>query len=245
MMISFIALIALVSCKKEEKSLPDPKATELSGPDVGCKTDGITTRVADGLRQIVFGEIIPNSISVSIVLSEDADLVIFAEDCCVLDDVVEIWIDGCLLATVDSRIPGYITTHTISLRAGTHVVTYNNIESSVGPSGWNVSETLAVWTGVSVAGFDNDGDGIPNCSDPFPNSKKDPFFCNSTVPNMYLGNGTFMMDLIAVCKLNAKNHGAFVSCVSALTNTWKTAGLITSMQKEVIMSCIASTNNPN
>ena len=54
-----------------------------------------------------------------------------------------------------------------------------------------------------------------------------------------------MSDLIGDCAAKAKNHGQFVSCVSDLTNAWKTAGLITGAQKGAIMSCAGSSNIPN
>jgi hypothetical protein len=51
-------------------------------------------------------------------------------------------------------------------------------------------------------------------------------------------------DLIAECAAQAKNHGAFVSCVAKLTNDLKKAGLITGAEKGRIQSCAAQTAIP-
>jgi hypothetical protein len=44
-------------------------------------------------------------------------------------------------------------------------------------------------------------------------------------------------DAIGQCPTT--NRGKFASCVSALTNQWKRAGLITGAQKDAIMGCAA------
>lgn len=89
---------------------------------------------------------------------------------------------------------------------------------------------------------DADGDGFPDDQDDYPNSNMDATInhngCNSNVPNKVLDGGATMMDKILDCEINSSNHGQFVSCVSALTNAWKNAGLITGAQKGAIMSCM-------
>jgi len=67
--------------------------------------------------------------------------------------------------------------------------------------------------------------------------------CDSGVENQTIGETT-MMALILECADNASNHGEFVSCVSALINAWKKAGLITGEQKGAIMACAAGANWP-
>ena len=53
-----------------------------------------------------------------------------------------------------------------------------------------------------------------------------------------------MSDLIAECAEGASNHGQFVSCVSQLTNEWKSAGLITGQEKAMIVVCAAQSDIP-
>lgn len=103
-----------------------------------------------------------------------------------------------------------------------------------------ISNTPSTYTCTLSA--DADGDGIPDNQDAHPNSNLDPTInhngCNSNVWNLSLGGGTTMMDKIIDCETSSSNHGQFVSCVSALTNEWKNAGLITGAQKGAIMSCL-------
>jgi len=49
---------------------------------------------------------------------------------------------------------------------------------------------------------------------------------------------------IEICRLNAKNHGKFVSCVSKAGNALKKAGLITGAQKGQLTSCAAGSSLP-
>lgn len=95
---------------------------------------------------------------------------------------------------------------------------------------------------------DSDGDGIPDDEDDYPNSDTQPYVtmdgCDSGVENQQLDNGAYMMDLILECKENASNHGEFVSCLSALTNEWKAAGLISGSDKGSITSCGGNANWP-
>mgnify|MGYP001103425697 FL=1 len=65
--------------------------------------------------------------------------------------------------------------------------------------------------------------------------------CDSGIANQPLDGGT-MNDLIANCAADAANHGAFVSCVSHLTNLWKQAGLINGQAKGAIQRCAAGAN---
>ena len=49
---------------------------------------------------------------------------------------------------------------------------------------------------------------------------------------------------IEICRLNAKNHGKFVSCVTQVGNALKQAGLITGAQKGQLTSCAAGSSLP-
>ena len=95
---------------------------------------------------------------------------------------------------------------------------------------------------------DDDNDGCADEGDAHPCSNLEATVtidgCNSNVPNVLVTCGSTMSDLIGDCAENASNHGQFVSCVSALTNAWKAAGLITGAQKGKIQSCAAGANIP-
>lgn len=95
---------------------------------------------------------------------------------------------------------------------------------------------------------DDDNDGVADESDAFPCSNQDATVnidgCDSGVGNYLFPDGSTMMDHILACAADAGNHGAFVSCVSHLTNEWKQDGLITGAQKAAIVSCAAGSNIP-
>ena len=59
------------------------------------------------------------------------------------------------------------------------------------------------------------------------------------VTNTLFEGGCTSADLIANIAAGARNHGAFVSGVSALTNEWKTTGLITGAEKGAVQSAAA------
>ena len=88
---------------------------------------------------------------------------------------------------------------------------------------------------------DTDGDGVPDNVDACPNSDVRPTVfvgtCNTMVPNRLFANGCTMADHIAEVAAQAKNHGAFVSGVTRLTNDWKRQGIITGAQKGAIQTC--------
>lgn len=94
---------------------------------------------------------------------------------------------------------------------------------------------------------DDDNDGCNDDVDAHPYSNQDATInidgCDSGVDNVFIGCST-MMDLIADCAATADNHADFVSCVAALTNDWKSAGLISGKDKGKIQSCAAQSNIP-
>ena len=68
--------------------------------------------------------------------------------------------------------------------------------------------------------------------------------CDSGVPNTVFSNGCRISDSIEDCARGAKNHGGFVSCVSSVSNTLKSSGLISGRQKGSIQSCAARSSLP-
>lgn len=90
---------------------------------------------------------------------------------------------------------------------------------------------------------DSDGDGFGDNADEVDASDTRPTIiigtCDSSVANTHLGNGTWSSDLIAAARAGARNHGAFVSAVSGLTDGWKKAGRITGREQGAIVSCAA------
>ena len=57
--------------------------------------------------------------------------------------------------------------------------------------------------------------------------------------NTFFTNGCTITDLVNKCKVNAKNHGAYVSCGAALTNTLRDLNVIQGSEKGAIQSAIA------
>lgn len=96
---------------------------------------------------------------------------------------------------------------------------------------------------------DADLDGIADGLDACPNSDLRPTVvvgsCDSGVPNPWNGaTGCTRADDVLACASGARNHGDFVSCVSALTNTLKKVGAISGNQKGAIQSCAAGSSLP-
>jgi hypothetical protein len=59
------------------------------------------------------------------------------------------------------------------------------------------------------------------------------------VPNRVFESGCTSSDMIQSIKAAAGNHGAFVSGVAHLTNSWVEASIITGWQKGAIQSAAA------
>jgi len=68
--------------------------------------------------------------------------------------------------------------------------------------------------------------------------------CDSGVPDVIIPDGGTITDAIAQCAAGAGNHGAFVSCVRALTNNLKDQGIITGAQKGAIQGCAGQAQVP-
>ena len=67
--------------------------------------------------------------------------------------------------------------------------------------------------------------------------------CNTGVEN-YCVEGDPMNELIMDCADGAKNHGQFVKCAAHLTGTWVYEGIIDTLQKDMIMSCVGASDLP-
>lgn len=101
---------------------------------------------------------------------------------------------------------------------------------------------------VTLACNDQDGDGTLDAVDSCPNSDLRPTVviggCDSGVPNTLFPGGCTIADMVAQCAAGAKNHGAFVSCVAALSNALNAQGVITGKQKGAIQKCAAQAAIP-
>jgi hypothetical protein len=95
---------------------------------------------------------------------------------------------------------------------------------------------------------DGDTDGVENRRDLCASSDTQPFVvvgtCNSGVPNSTPFFGCTILDSVNACATFARNHGQFVSCVSAATNAYKAARVLTGAQKGAIQSCAAKASIP-
>lgn len=89
---------------------------------------------------------------------------------------------------------------------------------------------------------DDDNDGIPDFMDVFPHGNLSSTTviggCNSGVPNMVQPNGATFNDIIAQAAAQTRNHGQFVSAVTQLLNSWRSAGLIFNTQRNAIKGCV-------
>lgn len=101
-----------------------------------------------------------------------------------------------------------------------------------------------------VCDTDDDNDGCLDANDPLPFSNLESTVnidgCDSGVPNRNTGScGYTMADMIDALEAGTyKNHGAFVSTVAKLTNSWKASGLINQAEKGAIMACAGSAKIP-
>ena len=95
---------------------------------------------------------------------------------------------------------------------------------------------------------DSDNDGVPDEEDGCPDSDLTPEIaiddCDTGVENQMLDDGCTMADLIIRCVDDVVNHGAFVRCVSHLTNLWKCQRSINGGEKGAIMGCAGQSSFP-
>lgn len=135
-----------------------PLSALATGQESDLPVSGEEPLKVTGAESIVFGEQVPTSVFRTVTTTDSCqDVEIFARDCCIRDDVVQIYVNGCRLGTVDSR-GGDFGTHagatlTVSLAPGTYQIEYRNTVSSIGASGWEVSEgPAATYTGRHPCG---------------------------------------------------------------------------------------------
>ncbi len=85
---------------------------------------------------------------------------------------------------------------------------------------------------------DADGDTFPDDEDCKVSSDVRPLIIlngrSTGVPNRGLGAGCTMTDTIVAAKAASSSQSAFIAAVAAMTNQWKTAGLITTAQRAAI-----------
>lgn len=93
-----------------------------------------------------------------------------------------------------------------------------------------------------------DGDTFGDACDAHPCSNGDAAVridgTDTLIPNIQVGGGSNMMDLLLDCAAGATNHGNYVSCVTQLANDWKSAGLITQEQKNTMLHLATKANIP-
>jgi hypothetical protein len=103
-------------------------------------------------------------------------------------------------------------------------------------------------SGLVILALDQDQDGIVDPQDRCPDSDSRPTLfiqaSDTGVENKMLATGCTMADALAASAAQARNHGAFVSGVTNLTNEWKKAGLISGPQRGAIQSCAGSASIP-
>ena len=90
---------------------------------------------------------------------------------------------------------------------------------------------------------DPDGDGVVNANDACPDTSTDATVvigdCDTGVDNIVNDAGCSIIDLVDECESAAKNHGAFTSCVSRLTNDLVKQTVLSGEEKSRIQSCAA------
>ena len=108
-----------------------------------------------------------------------------------------------------------------------------------------IMDTLETFV-VAAEATDGDSDGLTDFCDACPASDTTATIvvgdCDTGVFNQDLGDGCYMRDAIGACITDAANAGAANSCVTALSNDWRQAGLIRGNAGGAIQSCVATSN---
>ncbi len=144
-----LLLVIVLSLSTADKTL-----SQGGGEDVR-PSNGPTIQGA--LTSIIFGSTLPSSVFRDVTVpAGGGEVAIFGEDCCILDDLVEVYVEECFIGAFDSRgqtRPPYDgETLFVSIPGGgTYSVEYRNVASSVGPSEWFVEETVGPYTGGSLS----------------------------------------------------------------------------------------------
>jgi hypothetical protein len=92
---------------------------------------------------------------------------------------------------------------------------------------------------------DADNDAVPNDVDQCANSQLAAGeiligSCHTTVQNMEFSNGCTIRDYLAKAAVGVKNHGGYASNVAQFGDALVNAGIITTVQKDTLQSCAAS-----
>ncbi len=96
--------------------------------------------------------------------------------------------------------------------------------------------------------IDSDMDGVLNADDACPQSDLSESVeidgCAVEGVNILGANGCTTADDVEACRSGARNHGAFVSCIAAVTNRLVAAGFVTGAEKGRIEGCAARSSFP-
>jgi hypothetical protein len=129
----------MVACSDGDAPVaPDAQMTEVELSDA-LPGEAVINSVTE--TYFDFASALPNSVFFP--LAGNLDWEIGGRDCCIRDDVVELYINQCWIGEIDSR-GGPDGTHKweyfqVRLPPGTYSIEYRNVISSVGPSGWYAS----------------------------------------------------------------------------------------------------------
>ena len=90
---------------------------------------------------------------------------------------------------------------------------------------------------------DSDGDGVIDLCDSCLDSNSSVTIrihgCETTVANIALGDGCWMLDVPDQCAWDPKNHGQYMECVRHMVNDWTRVRLISEREKGMIQRCAA------
>lgn len=158
--------------------------------------------------------------------------------CVTAEDAVELLIDqegGCSC----SAGPGY------SVRPDVGVFHWGGVNTA---TCFSPFQTMMV-TFEFQANSDLDSDGIDDENDMCPESDLSQTimageFDSGVASNLLSSAGCTVNDQIEACGAEALNHGAFVSCVSALLNDLKKEGIISGKEKGAIQKLAAKADMP-
>lgn len=131
---------------------------------------------------------------------------------------------------------------------GTYVIGVGkfNVYCNVGGITGNVLDTgndYELQISLSQHAVDTDGDGVQDDRDCQPNSDRRPTVmlegCDSGVGNTIFEDGCTITDLLVACADNARNRGAFNSCVAGVTGDLRNSGEIRDSDAGMLQSCAA------
>lgn len=134
-----------------------------------------------------------------------------------------------------------------------HKMAYDNDRGViVVDGGYPIFVSHSLWNGpiwtLSGCDIDSDDDGVPDAEDDCPESDTAVMLaidgCNTGLSNKLASNGCTMADDVKQCAVQARNHGSFVSCVSATSQRWLADGLLPRAVKGNLMRCAAHADVP-